>query len=195
MDPVTIRRLIDVADPAVAAAERIYADAIPAVERKPSAWFGALPGRADYRLLVAERAGGVVGVAVAWESADVALLEYLAVAAAARGGGVGGRLVSHALGAAGRPVLVEVKADDADADRRRAFYRRHGCRRVAGLRYDLPMPGAPAMDLLVGNAADVSRADLTRWVSMVYADVYGRPRDDPRIAAMVAAVPDAVDLQ
>ena len=200
-NPATIRRLTDPADPAVVAAERIYANAIPAVERKPAAWFGALPGRADYRLLVAEREGAVVGFAVVWVptvSADAALLEYLAVATDVRGGGVGSGLVFHALRDGGRPVLVEVNADDADADRRRAFYRRNGCRRVAGLCYLLPLPGAPPMDLLVGNVTGletVARTDLARWLGTIYADVYGRRRDDPRVSAMVAGLPEPVVLQ
>ena len=143
----------------------------------------------------------MVGFAVVWlpaDPADAALLEYLAVAEGVRGGGVGGRLVYRALRDAGRPVLVEVKADDADADRRRAFYRRNGCRQVAGLRYELPLSGAPPMDLLVGNVTGletVARGDLAHWLGTVYADVYGQRRDDPRVATMVAGLPDPVTLR
>ena len=196
-DAVTIRRLTDGADPAVGGVEPIYVSALPACERKPVSWLRSLPGRADYRLLLAEAAGAVVGFAVLFVPtgpADAALLEYMAVAESARGGGVGGRLLAEALRAAGRPVLIEVQSADADAGRRRAFYRRHGCRDVVGLRYLCPLPDAPPMTLMVGGAAAVSRDPLSRWLSTVYADVYGQRRDDPRVAVMTAQLANPVLL-
>ena len=194
---LSIRRLTTAADPAVAGVAAIYVDALPACERKPTAWLRSLPGRADYAVLVAERDAAVVGFAIVFVPAnagDAALLEYMAVAAADRGGGVGGRLFAGAMAVASRPVLVEVKSDDADAERRRDFYRRHGCGQVIGLSYQCPLPDAPPMGLMVGGASDVPRLALSRWLSTVYADVYGQPRDDPRLAAMLATVADPVAL-
>jgi ribosomal protein S18 acetylase RimI-like enzyme len=200
MEPaaVTLRRLTDPADPALAAAERIYLAALPPTERKPTAWLRSLPTRPEYRLTVAEHGDDVIGLAVTFvpsDPSDAALLEYLAVAADARGGGVGGELFGHVIGSLGRPLLVEVERDDADADRRRAFYRRHGCRAVVGLDYQLPLPGAPPMELMVAGAAVVRRAQLARWLATVYADVYGQRRDDPRVAATIAALADPVRLE
>ncbi len=195
---VTTRRVTRPDDPAVAAAERIYVAAIPAAERKASAWFRALPMAGRSTLVVAERADAVVGFAAVFVPtgpADAALLEYLAVADAARGGGVGGALVDHVLRTVDRPLLIEVQANDADADRRRAFYRRHGCRDVLGLAYQLPLPNAPPMTLMLAGPPAVSRAELSRWLATVYADVYGRRRDDPRLSTMVVPLPDPVALQ
>ena len=202
--PLTIRRPTDPADPALVAVERIYVDSLPAGERKPTAWLRSLAYAADaggaapapsYRLLVAERDGDALGFAVLFippDPADAALLEYLAVADRARGGGVGGQLFDAAVGLADRPVLVEVEAGDADADRRRAFYRRHGCRELLGLRYLLPLPAAPPMGLMVAGAAKVRRADLTRWLATVYVGAYGQRPDDPRVAEMPASLSDPV---
>ena len=177
------------------AVERIYVEAFPAGERKPAEWLrGLLVPPHPYAVLVAERSGVVLGFAVLFvpaDPADAALLEYLAVDGAAGGGGVGGRLFARALDVAARPVLVEVERGDAMADRRRAFYRRHGCRDVAGLDYQLPLPAAPPMGLMVAAAGPVRPPDLARWLATVYADVYGQRRDDPRVAAMVAPGGDA----
>ena len=173
----------------------IYVGAIPAAERKPTGWIASLPARPDYRLIVAEAGGVVIGFAVVFvppDPTDAALLEYLAVSTDRRNGGVGGRLVVAALASAGRPVLVEVKSDDAQADRRRAFYARHGCRQLLGLRYLLPMPGAPPMDLLVAAVDRVPRPVLARWLATIYADVYGQSRDDSRLITMLAGLPDPV---
>ena len=120
----TLRRLTDAADAAWAAVEQVYVDALPAGERKPVAWLRSLAGRSPcgrdaaggYVVLVAERAETVFGFGIVFVPAaanDAALLEYLAVTAAARGGGVGGQLFAAARDAAvGRPMLVEVEADD-----------------------------------------------------------------------------------
>ncbi len=190
-----VRRLTNPSDPAMATVEQIYVDALPANERKPVAWLRSLPcGHASSALLVAERDRAVLGFAVLFvptTGIDAALLEYLAVAEAARGGGVGGQLFAHAVALAGRAVLIEIETGDADADRRRAFYRRLGCRELLGLRYLLPLPGAPPMGLMVAGADVVTQADLARWLAIIYAEVYGQPPDDPRIAVMTA---DAVLL-
>ena len=197
---VTISRLTVATLPAV---ERIYVDALPAGERKPVAWLRSLAtepsgsAAGSYEVLVAEQ-NEPVGFAIVFvpvDPADAALLEYLAVAADARGGGVGGRLFAAAIAAAGiRPLLVEVESDDPDADRRRAFYRRHGCRELVGLHYTLPLPGAPPMGLMVGGVDVVGRPDLSRWLRTVFADVYGQPRDDPRLATIMAGASDPVEL-
>jgi hypothetical protein len=106
----------------------------------------------------------------------------------------------------GRPLLVEVDSDrEPSRDRelrarRKRFYRRCGCRVIDGLAYRLPLPGVgapPEMDLLVhpnGDAAPVSKERLRRWLEAVFVDVYAQRADDPRIAAMLAPLPDPVTL-
>jgi GNAT superfamily N-acetyltransferase len=200
---LTIRQLFDPADPALDAVERIYVDALPAAERKPVEWLRSLarPDRAGvvtaYTVLVAEREAEAIGFAVLFVPADpdgAALLEYLAVDDRARGGGVGSRLLARSIQLAGRPMLVEVETSDADADRRRAFYRRHGCREVPGLSYALPLPSPPPMALMASGARQFSRQILRRWLVAIYVQVYGQSPDDPRIGSMIDMLPDPVVL-
>lgn len=70
---------------------------------------------------VAELAGGVVGYVVAWFAADEAEVANVAVAAVARGRGVGGLLVDTALAESARrgaaTVYLEVRESNAPARR------------------------------------------------------------------------------
>jgi hypothetical protein len=104
------------------------------------------------------------------------------------------------------PILLEVDSDREPSPdqiqrrRRQNFYRRLGCRRIAGCNYILPLPGenaAPEMDLFVylsAPAPTIGRAELERWLKLIYRDVYGCSADDPRIAIMLDSVPDPIDL-
>lgn len=197
---VAVRAIIAAADPALSAVAAIYVGAIPAAERKPAAWLAEAAGRADFAVLVAESAGRAVGFATVFVPADpaaAALLEYLAVDGAARGGGIGTavfRAVVAHIG--GRPLLVEVEAvgppdaGQVDRVRRQAFYRRLGCRSLVGLHYTLPLPGRqPPMDLMAfGVGPTVPRPVVERWVATVYRDVYDA--GDP--ATVVAGATDPV---
>ena len=200
---------------AVDAACRIYEASIPASERKPTDAIRGMAARPDYRLLTAVLDERVIGFATLFAPPGerFALLEYLAVDEAARGAGIGAELfraVVNATAVAGsaRWLLLEVDADvdDDPADlhqqrRRQAFYRRLGCRRVAGVDYELPLrtPGGrpPPMHLFVHDAGSrraISRTDLLQALRVVYQDVYGQPADDPRIDAMLAGVPDPIEF-
>jgi GNAT superfamily N-acetyltransferase len=133
------------------------------------------------------------------------------------------RTVAHAVTPEGRPlpVLLEVDSDREDASdralrtRREGFYRRLGCLRIAGLRYLMPLAGEgspPEMDLLVYAAkppgsparsevprgevprSEVPRSEVKRWLETIYTDVYHCSPDDPRLAQMLASLPDPVLL-
>jgi hypothetical protein len=172
--------------------------------------------RPDYRLIVATRGQTVLGFAAVFAPPDeaFALLEYLAVDERFRGGGIGSGLFRAAVdalageGCAG-PLLIEVEApvgDDAAEralqERRRTFYRRLGCRRIAGLEYVLPLRAVsglpPPMHLFAHvPAPDVplSRVTLERALRVIYSRVYGEDADDLRIAVMMAPVGDPVVLE
>jgi len=191
----------------------IYEASIPASERKPVSAIWEMAGRPDYRLIAATVGQQVVGFAAVFAPPDdsFALLEYLAVDESARGRGMGAGLFRTAVDALNRETrprspLVEIEADvgdecDHDARRRRqAFYRRLGCRRIADLDYQLPLRTAgvpPAMHLYIHRGASIvplPRAQLARALRRIYADVYARSADDPRIAQMLARVSDPVSL-
>jgi hypothetical protein len=193
----------------------IYAASIATREQKPEGWIADMIGAAEYRVWVAKAGGLVRGFSILFVPAAgrFALLEYMAVAAEQRNRGLGAglfrRTVEHAVAPGGRalPVLLEIDSDrEAASDRairtrREGFYRRLGCLRIAGLHYLMPLAGegAPAeMDLLVYSAeplSHVGRSELRRWLETIYRDVYHRSPDDPRLAQMVADLPDPVMLE
>jgi GNAT superfamily N-acetyltransferase len=197
----------------------IYAASIAAREQKGEGWIAAMIGAPDYRVWVAKAGGLVRGFSILFvpPAKGFALLEYMAVAPAERNHGMGGELFRQTVEKAvtpegGKiPVLLEVDSDrEASSDRalrtrRERFYRRLGCRRIAGLHYLMPLAGEgspPEMDLFVHTTeplgplarSEVPRSDVKRWLETIYRDVYHCAPDDPRLAQMVAALPEPVLL-
>jgi GNAT superfamily N-acetyltransferase len=193
----------------------IYAASIAAREQKSESAIAAMIGAAEYRVWVAKAGGLVRAFSILFVPAAgrFALLEYMAVAPDQRNRGLGAELfrrtVAHAVTPGGRklPVLLEIDSDrEASSDRairarRERFYRRLGCLRIAGLHYLMPLAGEgspPAMDLLVYSAEPLDRlgrSELRRWLATIYQDVYRCSPDDPRLAQMVADLPDPVPLE
>jgi GNAT superfamily N-acetyltransferase len=197
----------------------IYAASIAAREQKREGWIAAMIDAPEYRVWVAKAGGLVRGFSILFVPAagGFALLEYMAVAPAQRNHGLGaelfGRTVERAVTPEGRPlpVVLEVDSDREDANdralrtRRERFYRRLGCLRIAGLHYVMPLAGEgspPEMDLFVyrpeppGSPArdGVARSQVKQWLETIYRDVYHCPPDDPRLAQMLAGLPDPVPL-
>ncbi|HEY2730332.1 MAG TPA: GNAT family N-acetyltransferase [Polyangia bacterium] len=193
----------------------IYAASIAAREQKSEGAIAAMIGAAEYRVWVAKAGGLVRAFSILFVPAagQFALLEYMAVAPDERNRGLGAdlfrRTVEHAVTPGGDklPVLLEIDSDrEASSDRairtrRAGFYRRLGCLRIAGLHYLMPLAGegnASEMDLLVYTAEQVGRlgrSELRGWLETIYRDVYCCAPDDPRVAQMVADLPDPVLLE
>jgi ribosomal protein S18 acetylase RimI-like enzyme len=191
----------------------IYGESIAPREQKSKADLATMVSKANYRLLLAQDDNSVVGFSIVFVacSESFCLLEYMAVEKSHRGGGLGSELFEETVAAIYRsdgdiPILLEVDSDREPSPdqiqrrRRQNFYRRHGCRRIAGCNYILPLPGEnapPEMDLFVylsAPAPTIGRAELERWLKLIYRDVYGCSADDPRIAIMLDSVPDPIDL-
>jgi GNAT superfamily N-acetyltransferase len=215
MDPATTvcRALQGCEDPAFDAFLACYAEAIPARERKPEEALADMAGRQDYLCLVLEANTRLLGfsILIRMPSEPVLLLEYMGIVSDLRGQGLGARLFRLGLEAArsrfgALPCLVEVDSprepapDLAQRIQRMRFYRRLGCRLVAGLAYVMPLSGAgqpPAMDLLVHAteaSASVPRGRVEAWLKALYCDVYHCGPEDGRIRAMVQPLPDPVSL-
>jgi GNAT superfamily N-acetyltransferase len=193
----------------------IYASSIAASEQKPEGWLRAMVAAPEYRVWISQDAGHVLGFSILFVPPDggFALLEYMAVVSERRGHGFGAKLfqktVERAVTPEGEtlPVVLEVDSDvEPSSDRalrtrRLHFYRRLGCMKVSGLRYLMPLPGAgpvPEMVLMIyraGHEMPVPRRDLERWLTTIYRDVYHVPPDDPRIAKMLAPLPDPVGVE
>ena len=206
-------QLITALDQRFEALYALYCDSIALREQKSKADLAAMLSKANYRLLLAQDDSGVVGFSIVYVagSESFCLLEYMAVNKSHRGGGVGSELFQQTIGAvygsAGAiPILLEVDSDrepspdQVQRHRRQNFYRRLGCRRIAGCAYILPLPGEnapPEMDLFVylsAPAPTIRRAALERWLKLIYQNIYGCSADDRRIAAMLDGVSDPIDL-
>jgi ribosomal protein S18 acetylase RimI-like enzyme len=190
---------------------RIYTDTHPASERKSADALARMIARPEYLFLVAIDANTVVGFAIAivFPNSDAALLEYMAIDAAHRGRGLGRRLFRATVEQPElreRFLLIEVDSDRTpsgdgeDRVRRKAFYRRLGCRQIEGLTYLMPRVAAdepPPMDMLVYRRElpdAIERTRLRGWLETCYAQVYGQRMPDKRIDAMLAGLPDPVRL-
>jgi GNAT superfamily N-acetyltransferase len=187
----------------------IYEHSLPRRERKDATSLRAMCQSADYRIVVAKKAGMVAGFFVLFVGSSIALLEYLAVRAELRGGGIGAALYRRARGEAGgrsMPLLIEIDSeregagDAAVRARRKSFYRGMGCRMIEDLCYVLPLPGedAPAlMDLLVDDPQSrcaLAKQTVACWLSEVYTRVYGCAADDPRLLRTLDSLPEDIRL-
>ena len=174
----------------------IYRDAIDPSEQKTEAALRAMLDRETQRFLVAREGAAVIAFAILWlpTSADFWSLEYMAVAPAHRGGGLGAKMFRASVAAARRPFgVIEVEAPTGDLQRRRlGFYVRLGCRRLGAIDYQLPLRTygePPPMWLLMHGGEDVAnlaRERVRDWLSCMYAEIYDEAPDDPRIAQMLA---------
>ena len=189
------------------AAFALYNGAIEKTEQRPEAVFRALVTREDYRFVAAVMDGKLIGVAVSWipPASGFWLFEYAAVDGEMRGRGVGANLffATRLLAGQERAALIEVDADlgAPEQAKRLNFYRRLGCRKIGGLDYQLPLEAfgkPPPMWLLVmaqQETMGVSVFALEDWLRRMYAEVYGKTLDDPRLAQMIDPLPDVVALE
>jgi GNAT superfamily N-acetyltransferase len=210
---VSCRRLTSAGDPAFPAFLEIYTEALSERERKSTAAVEAMACRDDYLLLILESEGRVLGFSLIFlpSGQPFFLLEYMAIHHDHRGFGLGAVLFQKSLQTAralpGRAsCLVEVDSprepspDQALRERRQRFYRRHGCLRLEGLDYLLPLPGEgapPAMDLMVHAAEPltaVPKAVVQGWLESLYREVYACAPGDRRIQDMLRVLGDPVHL-
>ena len=193
--------------PLLDAAFALYRDSIEKSEQRPEPVFRALIQRQDYIFLAAQLDDELIGIAVSWvpENADFWLFEYAAVAERLRGNNIGANLFFASRLMAGQERCARIEVDAFTGEemqaKRLAFYRRLGCRRLAGLDYILPLDafGVPPPMWLLALPAPVDRPSVSvfqaeNWLRAVYADVYGQSLDDPRLATMIDPLPDDVAL-
>lgn len=185
----------------------LYRDAIERTEQRPEDEFRALARRPDYRFLGAFAADDLVGVSVTMlpPDADMWLFEYAAVRPDMRGHGIGANLLLATRHMAGpqRMGLIEVDADRGEEaqQRRLAFYRKLDCLRLSGLDYILPLDAfgtPPPMWLLAMPPREIQSISVfavENWLRRIYAQAYGKPLDDPRLAQMIDPLPDDVALE
>ena len=211
LDDFRVHRVCSVHEPAFAQLLRIYTDALPESERKSTERLSAMMSDPQYFFLVATMANDVAGFSIVrvFAHADAALLEYMAVASELRNRGVGRWLFAQTAefdGICPRFLLAEVDSDklpsddEEDRSRRKAFYRRMGCREVDQLCYVMPPVSTappPEMDILVYKQPlppFLDRSHLRQWLERCYVEVYGLYEDDFRIEIMMRGLPAHVPL-
>jgi hypothetical protein len=180
----------------------LFESAFPPSERKPLAFLSEVLSRGDYTLLAQSEGQDLVGFSILFTSTSgFSLLEYMAVSEAKRGEGRGSDLFQRTATFRPQPLLLEVEDPDPDLGgspldraRRIRFYSRLGCRLVPDIAYVMPQVSQqepPPMRLMIANYLEpaLPTALLSRWVSDIYAQVYGRPPDDPALARMFAPLP------
>ena len=188
----------------------LYEEAFPSSERKPAAVLRRMLAVEQYYFLLATENEVTVGFVIVrvLSGGTAALLEYMAVASSQRRRGIGGQIVlaaARTLNAPPLTLLLEVESDrieDQDRllrTRRKQFYRALGALELRNLSWIMPQVAAtppPAMEMMVlaPAASFVRRKELRQWLVNIYVDVYGQSADDPRIEAMVADLPEEVEL-
>ena len=191
----------------------IYCESISLREQKAKADLAAMVSKPNYRLLLAQDDSSDVGFSIVYVAGteSFCLLEYMAVDKSYRGRGVGAELFEETVGTVYEehgaiPILLEVDSDHepspdrVERRRRQNFYRRLGCRAITDCAYILPLPGKnapPAMDLFVyvpEPASTIHRAQLQRWLQVIYREIYCCSADDRRIAMMLDGVSDPIEL-
>ena len=201
-----LRRLHSVSDAAFAQLLEIYFEANEPGERKSPGQVASMIEEPAYYFLAGIESGVVAGFQIlrVLDGVDAALLEYNAVERGRRNQGIGGELFRQVANSgvfAARFLLAEVGSDEqatsdqVERTRRKQFYRRLGWREVDGLSYIMPPVSStppPEMNLLVYNRelpTTLAKDRLRRWLEQIYDEVYGQSNDDPRIGAMIGALP------
>jgi ribosomal protein S18 acetylase RimI-like enzyme len=187
----------------------IYQEAIDPSEQKRPAEIAAMLTDPRYVLIVSRTGGAVSGFAISFfpDGADFWLLEYMAVSSSMRGRRVG-EAIFHETYRYGlerdqtRIMVLEVDQPGSstnpnnDTHARFRFYRRVGCRRVAGLDYILPLDTEdtpPAMMLLtyrVPAVEAVTKIQVRHWLTRLFVDVYRKTASDPRLDVMLSPLGD-----
>jgi ribosomal protein S18 acetylase RimI-like enzyme len=206
-----IRQMKGSSDPGFASMLRIYTEAILSAERKSIASLMAMVERPEYRFLISEEQGRVLGFSISFRltHSDAILLEYMAVADAQRGRGIGRSLFLETMqrnNISDCFVLVEVESDDApgrdnfERTRRKHFYRKLGCLQIEGLNYRMPRVSdeePPPMNMLVCSTVlprQLKRDRVQGWINSLYVEVYRRPANDPQVLAMFRTLPEDLRL-
>ena len=120
--------------------------------------------------------GRMLGFLSYWTFPGFVYVEHFAVNPAIRGGGIGSRMLSRLIEAVSPDVLLEVELPDThEAERRIAFYERHGFRVRREYKYIQPPygPGQSGMELLLMTHGSVNLDD-PGLIPLLHREVYGR---------------------
>ncbi len=153
----------------------ILAESFPPEERRTREGQQEIMEEEAYRLYGCRAEGKLLGILAVWEFETFTFLEHFAVKKAARGDGLGGKLLEEFLAGCDKTVLLEVEPPEGEIERRRiAFYQRNG---FVMNRYDYMQPplqpGCTAIPLkLMTLGHPIPEPEFDRIRDTLYRVVY-----------------------
>lgn len=161
--------------------EEVFAildEAFPSSEKRTYEGQKRVLSHEAYHLSVRrDEAGRVIAFLASWEFEDFRFVEHLAVSRAARGGGLGGKLLAEFLARDERPVILEVEpAHDDVSARRIGFYERYGFH-LNPFPYVQPPLQEGEKDLplcIMSYPSPLGEEAFTACRKRLYREVYGR---------------------
>jgi hypothetical protein len=181
----------------MAAVERLYLSSFPSSERKPASFVRAAAERSDYEVLSFGQGREADAFAILYRPREpFVLIEYLAVDANVRDGGLGSEVVERiAERHCGRALIVEVEDDIGEAEgqaaARKRFYRKLHFGLIEGLQYRMPQvadTAPPPMHLMIRGAGEaITKATLARWLIDIFSGVYAVRNPSATVEYMLRA--------
>ncbi|MEF2969307.1 GNAT family N-acetyltransferase [Paenibacillus sp. M1] len=154
----------------------IMKESFPLIEYREYEGQKRLLSNPRYRLLTEENERGVVAAFLAgWELEGFRFVEMIAVSPAARGGGIGKRLMERFLKQSALPVVLEVEPPEDELKRRRiGFYERLGFRLGDHKYVQPPMrKGKPELPLcIMSYPALLTEPQFNFVKEQLYREVY-----------------------
>ena len=154
----------------------LYVASFPPEERRP--WddmLSKISTEERFSFLGVYKGGCPVGFITLWRIGSIAYCEHFAIDPALRGLGLGSEVIDAVIAGAGCPVVLEVEPSGStpEADRRIAFYSRHGLTGYPDFDYIQPSyaEGLPPVRLMLMASAE--GVDLDDATSLIHRHVYG----------------------
>ncbi|MBN1839359.1 MAG: GNAT family N-acetyltransferase [Campylobacterales bacterium] len=185
----------------------IYTEAFPLSEQKSKETLLAMLDASFYTIYLAYHDEKIVGFCIMYhpQNTDFFLLEYIAITPHIQAKGLGSFLLKESIELLFekegiRPILIEIDSPEHASfeqeirEKRERFYRKMGALKIKPFDYILPLHSdetPPPMKLLLLHYpyATLEKATLKRWLETLYNGAYNCPKDDPRIAQMLADTP------
>lgn len=168
---------VDRQSPDIDRFREMYESSFPPEERRP--WPDMLFNMDDderFAFLGAyDGSGRAVGFITLWNLGQITYCEHFAVDGALRGRGIGSRVIGRARDMIDSPLILEVEplGATAEADRRIAFYRRHGFALCQAFDYIQPSYGPGLSPVRLMLMVSDERVDLDVAARLIHKYVYG----------------------
>ena len=192
----SLQRITDPSSPAFARCMQILVESMSVSVQLENARLLELLGGDDYRLYGLRVDDDIVAMAILYVPArkDFAWLDYMAVAPAHRGRGLGSGLFRQLLDTiatsrpAARHLILEVNDD------RIQFYRRLGAKLLANVEYFFPSPNGPAVSMrlmvcFLGGGRTLSPPAVSAAIEEIFIAIHRRKPDDPLLRSIVDGLP------